>query len=287
MALKTSLKMIFPGVSWQNPLLNLVFQGLNPVDYLVRAAHGLTDLPPYSIRVRSNGVTRQFGGQRFAAYGTLLANLLQTHAALDKQSQVLEIGCGCGRTAFALARILNKGNFVGMDIEKVALESCKHRPLFIKQDFKFEYLDVQNDLYNPQGTCQARQYTFPYDDESYNVIFLVSVFTHMVTADVINYIQEIARMLKPGGRCMLTTFLMDQGRNTQGLSFPYNVDAHYFYHQTTPEVYIGYYLDFYVQHFAANQMKLLATLWGSWRQGTVLDPASGFSQDILVFTKES
>lgn len=287
MPVKKILKSIFPGVAWKNPVLNLAFKSLDPIDYAVRYTRGLSDLPPYSIRVRSNGVTKQFGGLNFSAYGNLLADLLQKHASLNSKSKVLEIGCGCGRTAFALSKILDDGNYVGMDIERVVLDSCKARPIFARKNFRFDYLDVQNDEYNPEGAYHANTYRFPYDDASYDVIFLVSVFTHMLTIDVKNYISEISRMLKPGGTCMVTTFLMDKGQESNGISFPYNADDHYFYNQSMPEIAVGYYMNFFVDQFARNGLKQVCEpLWGSWRCNSAVKSSSGFAQDILFFSKE-
>ena len=87
----------FKGVSWQHPVVSRVLLSLDPVDYLVRLPRGLAYLPKYSIRVRSNGVTGQFGGGRFARFGALIASYLQRYAGVTPSSRVLEIGCGCGR----------------------------------------------------------------------------------------------------------------------------------------------------------------------------------------------
>lgn len=40
---------------------------------------------------------------------------------------------------------------------------------------------------------------------------LGSVFTHMQHRDVVRYAKEVARVLKPGGRCMVTYFLWPMG----------------------------------------------------------------------------
>jgi ubiquinone/menaquinone biosynthesis C-methylase UbiE len=285
--LKKILKKIFPGVSWKNPVLNIVFKATDPIDYLVRAVGGLSELPPYSIRIRSNGVTKQFGGNNFYQFGNQLAEHLQKYASLNSQSKVLEIGCGCGRTGFALSRILDNGNYTGMDIEKISLESCKQSPLFIRKEFRFDYLDVQNDEYNPEGANRADSYKFPYESNEFDVIFLVSVFTHMLTDDVKNYIAEISRVLKPGGICMVTTFLMDKGRQTNGISFSHNEKDHYFYNQAMPEVAVGYYSDFYAAQFALSGLiQMHEILWGSWRNSHEIVSSSGFAQDIIFFIKE-
>lgn len=284
--IKKLIKKILPGVAWQNPVINSAFKIIDPVDYLARMANGLTGLPPYSIRVRSNGVTRQFGGKAFYQFGKMLAGHLEKYAGLKPASKVLEIGCGCGRTCFALSEILDDGNFVGMDIEKTSLDACQANPVFTRKKFRFDYLDVHNDEYNPEGKFAASSYKFPYDDHSFDVIYLVSVFTHMLTDDVQNYIAEISRILKPGGVCMITTFLMDKGRETPGISFPYQTQEHCYYDQALPEVAVGYYLDFYAKAFASHGLaQAHDTLWGGWRNSPDVVSTSGFPQDIIFFAK--
>jgi SAM-dependent methyltransferase len=264
----------------------MAFKAIDPIDYLVRSMSGLSTLPRYSIRVRSNGVTKQFGGRQFATLGKLLADQLTTHASVNSQSRVLEIGCGCGRTAYALAATLDYGNFVGMDVEKVSLRSCQKSRVFSRKGFRFDYLDVQNDEYNPAGKNEASTYIFSYDNRSFDAIFLVSVFTHMLTDDVEHYIDEISRMLRPGGTCMITAFLMDKGRESDILSFPLKSGEHYYFNEAMPEVAIGYSLGFLERNFTENGVTLSQEpLWGDWRGMPDVESATGFSQDILFFRK--
>ena len=293
--LKKIAKTIFPGVSWKNPIVNFAFKVLfDPIDYIARSVKGLSYLPPYSIRVRSTGVSKECRATNFYKDGVKFSNLLKDNASLKSESKVLEIGCGCGRTAFALSSILDDGNFYGVDIEKTSLESCKERSVFIKKNFHFEHLDIQNDEYNPEGKNRADNYKFQYDDDFFNVVFMISVFTHMLTDDVKHYIAEISRILEPDGYCMFTTFLMDHGRSshTNDLSFPYKDSNHYYHNQSLPEIAVGYDLDFFVKEFASVGMKLDGDpLLGSWRKNPDIPSATGFGpdefgQDVLFFRKQ-
>src|SRR3954452_23014549 len=56
----------------------------------------------------------------------------------------------------------------------------------------------------------TRQYR---NDET--LVFLCSVFTHMMPNEAANYIGEIARVLKPGGRCVVTYFLLNHENMTR------------------------------------------------------------------------
>ena len=84
----------------------------------------------------------------------------------------------------------------------------EHRPA--PSRFRFAVADVHNGQYNPDAETQASEYTFPYGDEEFDVVVLTSVFTHMLPDDVAHYLDEIARVLKPGGRTLITWFLLNE-----------------------------------------------------------------------------
>jgi ubiquinone/menaquinone biosynthesis C-methylase UbiE len=53
---------------------------------------------------------------------------------------------------------------------------------------------------------QAAQYPFPFADSSFDFVYLVSVFTHMLPADMEHYLSEISRVLKPAAKCAVSFF---------------------------------------------------------------------------------
>jgi len=65
-------------------------------------------------------------------------------------------------------------------------------------------------MYNPNGKNKTSNYKFPFDDESFDFVFLFSVFTHLVLEDMKNYLFEISRVLKREGKCMITFFLLNE-----------------------------------------------------------------------------
>ena len=107
----------------------------------------------------------------------------------------------------------------------------------------------------------------------------------MLTDDVKNYLQEIARMLRPGGHVMLTCFLMDHGQESDGLCFPHRDQEHFYTNQAYPEIAVGYLLDFFTTQAADHQLTLKGEpLWGRWRRNASIPSDTGFSQDILILT---
>ena len=66
----------------------------------------------------------------------------------------------------------------------------------------------QESAYNPEGVDPA-EFSFPYPDTAFDFVFLTSVFTHMLPPDVRHYLTEIRRVIRPGGSCLMTFFLLN------------------------------------------------------------------------------
>jgi SAM-dependent methyltransferase len=135
--------------------------------------------------------------------------LLRTLAGVGRRSAVLEIGCGLGRVAFPLRFVLLEGSYDGFEIveEKVRFLHEGFAPRY--PAFKFVHADVRNSEYNPDGRLSAASFSFPYDAGRFDVVFAASVFTHLLPENAENYFREAARVLRPGGRCLFSLFLLD------------------------------------------------------------------------------
>ena len=280
-----AMRRVFRGISWQSKYVKPVIFALDAPDWAMRRAKGLDYLPKYSIRVRSDGVTSQLGGGKFDYFGGVTAQLLADLAELTPTSKVLEIGCGCGRSALPLTKMLEKGGYAGVDIDEPSIVAAQENKLLRENGFAFQHIDVKNAMYNPEGKEDSAAYKFPFEDESVDVIFLISVFTHMLREDVTHYIDEISRLLKPGGRCLTSTFLIDYGYEGKGVSFPHERDGYRLHDEAMPEKIVGYPKRFFDQSFAAANMSLRTQALGDWRNFAIDEPLIDFGQDILVFEK--
>jgi SAM-dependent methyltransferase len=150
-------------------------------------------------------------GGGYRAVGAKFCGYLVELCGLQPGDAVLDVGCGSGRVAVPLSGYLNrKGSYAGFDISTAAIAWCQENISGSHPNFDFRVADIQNGFYNAEGKYKPTDFHFPYPDASFDVVLLVSVFTHMLPPDVEHYLHEIVRVLKPGGRCLITFFLLNE-----------------------------------------------------------------------------
>lgn len=119
-------------------------------------------------------------------------------------NKVLDLGCGNGRFATVLSE--NKIKYIGLDPHKESIEFCQNA-FAVYPNVKFQLMDVWNEIFNTTGSVKAEHYVFPFEDNYFNDIIVYSVFTHLQTLDAAkNYMKEIRRVLKPGGKLFCTWY---------------------------------------------------------------------------------
>ena len=75
--------------------------------------------------------------------------------------------------------------------------------------FQFLHIDVLNERYNKDGTVSQEEMKLPYEDSSFDIIYLYSVFSHLLQRDIEAYLKEFIRLLRPKGSLFLTAFVED------------------------------------------------------------------------------
>lgn len=132
-------------------------------------------------------------------------------AKLSSDARVLDVGCGVGRMAYALAHYLESNAvYEGFDVCEESIDWANREIGGLHSNFAFKRIDLRHDLYNPKGVVDSLEFRFPYDDSSMDFVFLASVFTHMSAPEIRVYLNEIRRVLRSGGTCLMTAFIMDE-----------------------------------------------------------------------------
>lgn len=190
---------------------------------------------------------------------------------LEPQHKVLDVGCGSGRMAVPLTRYLSKqGEYSGFDIIESQVNWARKNISNKFPNFSFQHVKVINDIYNKDGEM-ASGYKFPFKDKSFDFVFLTSVFTHMLPADVENYFKEIFRVLKHKGSCFITFFLLnkeskgliDSGQSS--INFRFSIDTFLTNDLNKPEEAIAYEEDRIRNYFTQNNLQIIEPIHhGSW-----------------------
>lgn len=230
------------------------------------------------------------GGGDFKKSGEELLQYFIDLGGLKPNERVLDVGCGIGRIAVPLTKYLNKkGSYEGFDIVPVGINWCRKNISSKYPNYHFQLADVFNKTYNPKGKYKAFEYKFPYENESFDFVSLISVFTHMLPQDMENYLYEITRVLKRNGRCFITFFLLNKeslqlinvGKST--FDFKYKFGKYRTIDINTPEDAVCYDEAFVLDLYEKYGLTIKKSFYyGSWCG------RSNFLsyQDIIIASKE-
>lgn len=201
-------------------------------------------LPPKKLR-------EHVGDGDFELLGNIYLEFFKTIGELKPDMNVLDIGCGSGRMAIPLTKYLDKNSkYEGFDVSKECIAWCKENITSRYPNFMFQHVDIFNTFYNPNGTIKPENFKFPYDSDSFDFIYLTSIFTHMLPDDMEQYFSEITRVLKKGGRCFITYFIINQEslecirQGKSSITFFLIKDGFYSTAKDIPERVIAYHEEF-------------------------------------------
>jgi SAM-dependent methyltransferase len=139
-------------------------------------------LPPRRLMVRVAGTA---DAEWFLRSGRAGYDAIAAHAPLAEIGSVLDFGCGCGRVTRWFHDF--DGAVAGSDLSEPAIHWCRRNLPF----GRFE----TNGLAPPLA----------FADESFGLVYALSVFTHL-TADLqLAWRDELRRVLRPGGLLLVTT----------------------------------------------------------------------------------
>ena len=164
-------------------------QWQNGVVALGRLA-GVIDFP-----VPPNSSMRKTGGRNIGGYyvGGLKTSLpIMTcmrleGVALDQKIRVLDFGCGVARPLLHFTKEFPAPSYYACDIDDSAVE-------FVRKNYA-------------QVRTSVTRFTppLPYESGFFDAIYSVSIFSHLSLEDQTLWLNELARVTRPGGFCFLTT----------------------------------------------------------------------------------
>jgi SAM-dependent methyltransferase len=216
----------------------------------------------------------QAGPGSFPEIGRELARCLVELGGLERDSHVLDVGCGSGRLAVPLTAYLSPdGKYEGLDVLPWAIDWCQKEVSSRYPNFSFQHADVFSAQYYPDGPVQPQDYTLPYGRDQFDVVCATSLFTHMRSDGLERYLSEIARVLTGGGRALMTFYLLNDeslrsietGTLGPEFRFEHSLGECWVTYEDAPEYIVGYSDEFVLE--ACRRAGLLVKepiFYGQW-----------------------
>jgi SAM-dependent methyltransferase len=139
-------------------------------------------LPPRRLMVR---VAMTADADWFLRTGRAAYDAIAAHVPLEEMESVLDFGCGCGRVTRWFADF--DGAVAGRDVSRPAIDWCR-------DNLAFASFEV-NGLAPPLA----------FADGTFDLVYALSVFTHLTEELQLAWRDEVRRVLRPDGLFLLTT----------------------------------------------------------------------------------
>lgn len=138
-------------------------------------------LPPRRLMVRVAGTA---DADWFLRSGRAAYDAIASHLSLDAEASILDFGCGCGRVTRYWGE--HRGFVAGTDLSDDAVRWCSANLPFATF--------AQNRLVPPLA----------FADDTFDLVYALSVFTHLTAELQVSWRDELRRVLRPGGSLVLT-----------------------------------------------------------------------------------
>jgi SAM-dependent methyltransferase len=161
---------------------------VEPLLIRVRGEHeDAGHMPPRRLRARTGapGLAEFVAGGREAAHELALAST-SAGAPLHQARGVLDFGCGSGRVLTHVAALAPQARCCGCDVDSVAIAwAARHKP---------ELRWAVSDFVPP----------LPFASEQFDLVYSISVFSHLHEDLQDRWLEELRRVLAPGGFALLS-----------------------------------------------------------------------------------
>jgi SAM-dependent methyltransferase len=218
----------------------------------------LRDLPPNHLCIRVGSGNRIFNSHiNFLQTGANVWLTFLSRKYCTPNSDLVEIGCGCGR----LARPLMyppwedswfKGTYVGVDIDSEMIEYCRNN--FPRGRFEFILSPHRSNTYSPDHLSGTSETTFGLaiaPQESKDFVFSLSLYSHLLEREAVDYLHETYRILKADGIMFMTFFCIEHVELGRCWTFQHRRGNAYVESARYPEAAVAYH-EAFMTELAAN-----------------------------------
>ncbi len=159
---------------------------LRTADRDTRSSDGLP-LPPAHLRTLTAGTadSRWFVESGHSAAATIRDAVARHGVQLDSVEQMLDFGCGCGRV------LRHWHDLSGTEIH--AAEPNEQLAGWCERNLSFALV-----------SRSSPRPPLPYESNAFDLVYAISVFTHLEEEPQLLWMTELARVTRPGGLLLLT-----------------------------------------------------------------------------------
>ncbi len=195
-----------------------------------------------------------------------LTTLIQV-AGLRPADATLDVDCGAGPTARCLVHyLLPSATYEGFDPDEARVAWCHGNVTPRFPNFRFR----QHPTHARAGASnQSADVRFPYENDRFDFVLVRDRFKH-AGAGVPACIEEIRRVLRPGGRCTCFLFLLNPesrrllSRNRVHRWSPFRTRTEVVAGSGATPGYVGLKESLFLQCVKENGLQLAGIHYGSW-----------------------
>lgn len=254
---------------------------------IVQAMKRLPDdaLPPLTFMNTIGSHNRD----HYEAVAAALFEELVRRGRLSDESNVVDIGCGCGRLALPLSMLLSRGRYWGVDVWPEGIDWCNSNIASTSERASFHCLAAADNYYfAPERNHSDNHFLLPFlEDGSVDLCLSISVFTHLVEADARQYLSEAARCLRDDGIFYVTAFIIDEffwsfRRRTGSHEGVAEVSPGVFQAYAQQDIFVGYAMPVWQRMVRDCGLRIISYETGSW----AAKPGARVFQDTFILMRD-